>query len=145
MGYVKYIKILLEKLCNNDACNDPKMDDQKLIVKLSKTDFFKQNVGIDCDNKIFFNMAPNHILTSKTDFKLTNNKVIINNNEPNFVHGPANTDMDFIVESYGYHNNKKYRSNYMLNAVKTYSPYFIPELIIILLIIFLILMYRKIN
>ena len=145
MGYVKYLKILLEKLCENDACNNPKMDDQKLIVKLSKTDFFKQNVGIDYHKKIFFNMSPKHLLTSKTDFKLTNQKVIVNNNQPNFVHGPSNTDLDFIIESYGYPNDKKYRRNYILNAVKTYSVYFIPELIIILLIIFLILMYRKIN
>jgi len=145
MGYNKYLKILLEKLCENDVCNNPKMDDQKLIIKISKTDFFKHNIGIDYEKKIFFNMSPKHLLTDKTNFKLTNNKVIVNNNEPNFVHGPANTDMDFIVEAYGYINNKKFRSNYMLNGIKTYSVYFIPELIIILLVIFLILMYRKIN
>lgn len=143
MGYVKHLKSLLKKLCHKDVCDDPKMDDQKLIIKLSKTDFFKKNVGIDHEKKIFFNMSPKHLLTNKTNFKLTNNKVIINNNEPNFVHGPANTDMDFIVETYGYTNNKKYRGNYILNGIKTYSVYFIPELIIILLVIFLILMYRK--
>lgn len=141
MGYVKYLKLLFNKLCYNNACNDPKMDDQKLIIKLSKTDFFRENVGIDYEQKIFFNMSPNHLFTNKTNFKLTNNKVIINNNEPNFIHGPSNVNMDFIIDAYGFSNNNKSRGiNYVLNAIKTYYVYFIPELIIFFLIIFFIIL-----
>jgi len=143
MGYVKYLKLLLEKICINDVCNDPKMDDQKLIIKLSKTNFFKENIGIDYENKIFFNMSPKNLFTYKSDFKLINNKVINKNNEPNFVHGPGNTNMDFIVEAYGYKNTKKDRKKYMINAIKTYYMYLIPEFIIILLIFFLIIIMKK--
>lgn len=143
MGYVKYLKLLLEKICINGACNDPKMDDQKLIIKLSKTNFFKENIGIDYKNILFFNISPKHLFTDKCDLKLIDNKVNNHNNEPNLIHGPGNTNMDFICEAYGYQNTKKNRNNYMINALKTYYVYLIPEVTISLLIIFFIIIMKK--
>lgn len=142
MGYVKYLKLLLKKICINGVCNDPKMDDQKLIIKLSKTSFFTENVGIDYKNKIFLNISPKHLLTDKCDLNLINGKIIKNNNEPNFIHGPGNTNLDFVVEAYGYKNTKQQRKNFTLDAIKIYYVYFIPEFIIILLIIFILIIKK---
>ena len=47
------------------------------------------------------NLVPYNLFTNKTSFALTDGKVVINNNNPNLVHGPGNTDLNFILEEYG--------------------------------------------
>lgn len=144
MGYVKYIKLFLNKICLENDCNNSKMDDQRLVCNMCNSDFFKENVGFDTENKIFLNLLPKNLFTNKTSFKLTNNKVSINNNEPNFVHGPGNTDLNFILETYNYDTkNINTRTNYMTNAIKTYSVYFIPDLIIIIILVIIIIVMIK--
>ena len=138
MGYVKYIKELLNILCKKNNCKR-NLDDQRIINKSCKTDFFSKYVGVDSEHKIFYNLA-----LYESPIQLTNNKLIVNNNKPNFVHGPNNKNMNYITKAYGLSNTiHKKRTFYVLNAIKIYYIYFMPELIIFLLIIFLLIKKSK--
>ena len=84
-------------------------------------DFFKNNIKFDIDSKIILNLVPYNLFTNKTSFALTDGKVVINNNNPNLVHGPGNTDLNFILESYGYEDEIiEIRKNYTINGFPTY-------------------------
>lgn len=149
MGYVKYIKIFLGQICRGSVCENTKMNDQKLVSNLCGTDFFRKNIKLDVEKKIFLNLLPkNFLITRESDFQLTDGRVIVNGYEPNFVHGPSNTDLGFIIKSYGYDfDDRDFRTKYILNGIKTYYQYFIPDIIIIVVIIILciFLLYLKNN
>ena len=150
MGYVKYLKIFLTNICIDNDCNNPNLDDQKLLAQKCNSDFFKENVKFDIDYKIFLNINNSSLFTNKSSFKLTDGKVIINNNSPNFVHGPGNTNLNFIVKSYGYeevpqHDINKDRTKYILNGFKIHYQYFIPDIIVIITIFIVIFICCKIK
>jgi hypothetical protein len=140
IGYAKYLKLFISHICNEYDCNNSRLDDQRILSHICDNDFFTNNIKFDIDCKIILNLPPDNLFTNKTSFALTDNKVVVNNNNPNFVHGPGNTDLNFILESYGYGNEIiEIRQNYKINGIKTYIKYFIPDIIIILLVIGLII------
>ena len=146
IGYAKYLKIFISSICTENNCNDRQLDDQRILSQMCNGDFFKNNIKFDIDSKIILNLVPDNLFTNKTSFSLTNGKVIVNNNKPNFVHGPGNTDLNFILESYGYTNQKiNFRNNYKINGIKIYFKYFIPDIIIFLFILLIFIFYHHIN
>ena len=140
IGYVKYLKLFISHICTENDCNNSKLDDQRILSNICPGNFFKDNIKFDIDSKIILNLSTDNLFTNRTSFFLTEGKVVINNNYPNFVHGPGNTDLNFILESYGYGDQIiNIRQNYKINAFKIYIKYFFPDIIIFLSIIVLIM------
>ena len=138
MGYVKYIKELLNILCKENDCT-LNLDDQRIVNISCNTDFFYKHVGVDSEHKIFYNL-----LLFGSTIKLTNNRLLVNDNKPNFVHGPNNRNMDYIIKAYDLPKSvDKKRSFYLLNVIKNYYMYFIPEIIILFLTILIIILIKK--
>ena len=146
IGYVKYLKLFISHICHENDCTDSKLDDQRILAHICDNDFFKNNIKFDVDCKIILNLVPDNLFTNKTSFALTDGKVVINNNNPNLVHGPGNTDLNFILESYGYEDEIiEIRKNYTINGFKKYIVYLFPDIIIIIIVIGLIITCFKIK
>jgi len=138
MGYVKYLKELLDRVCARYDCNDTKLDDQRVFTEFcnSNNDFFNNNVKIDTDNKVFLNIGPDTLFSTNASF----DKVFANNG-PAFVQGPGNTNLDPLVDLFKFENKGKRRDEkgYIQNALNIYYSYFKLEIIAIVLVaIFLI-------
>ena len=150
MGYAWALKDFLSILCKYNDCNSPETDDQVIIQNSCTSNkefqtFFEKNVTIDTESKVFLNIYPTNFFTFNSNFKLTDGKVLINGSEPAFFHGFGNTNLDFVVQSYGYKNKGYPRKTYIVNAIKTYYKFFKIELILLsLFLVLFIFMFRKV-
>jgi len=142
MGYAKYLLIMLQKLSSKANLHSSKTDDQVILNEFCnyKNKFFCDYIAIDVERKVFYNIFPDSLFTQKTSKKLINNKFVNHNlQEVNFLHGPGNTNLDFVVQKYNLNStNKIFREDFSSNAVKIYYTYFWKEILIAILIVILI-------
>ena len=148
MGYVGYLKILLAIICKNYDCNNPKLDDQKIFTELcnSGNKFYKENVKVDIDNRVFTNIMSDNLFSQKIDMSKIQSR--IDADDFLFIQGPGNANLDEIVNQYGFLNKGKRRDGklHILHILKIYYKYFWLEFIIIFILIALLLLFclRKI-
>jgi hypothetical protein len=153
IGYVWALKLLYEQIykeLNN-------IDDQIILINIcSNNDFFNKYITIDYNSILFYTTFGgygilNYDFTLGFDSNIINNKLIVNttNQEPSFVHGPGNTNLDLLTDLY---NLPKNINRFKLDKVLIYSKpfylkYYINDILLsigIILIIFLI-MIKPIN
>jgi hypothetical protein len=150
MGYAHDLLDILSKVYNILPSNSS--DDQILFTKYCQ--LHSKDIYIDTYNEIFLVIADpyNHI---DKHIKFENNKVLYNNKNPFFVHGPAETYLDNIIINLGYnydYNNKVcdklarnfYKKIYFrINNTSFYIKFLL--LLIFLLFIFIIyyIFFRK--
>jgi hypothetical protein len=142
MGYAKYLLIMLQELSNKENLHSSKTDDQIILNEFCnyKNNFFSDHIAIDIERKVFYNTFPDSLFTQKTSKKLINSKFVNKNlEEVNFVHGPGNTNLDFIIQKYNLNSkNKIFREDFSNNTIKIYYIYFWKEILIIVLFVILI-------
>lgn len=154
MGYVGYMKQFLDILCKDEKCLDSTSDDQRLVIELCRSDnvFFKNNVKLDVDNKVFYNapiLCKKSQLFNNNDVHLENNSLMSKktNSKISVISGPGNTDLSKIIEMYGFKSPYQRRSvsAEYINRVKIYHKYFKKEIYIscAILIVIIFFVFRK--
>ena len=143
MGYTKSIWELTNLMCEMFDCNDPSLDDQRIITQLCRenNDFYRNNIKIDKNSEIFYNLLPNSIFTSDVnmDKHIVNGKFYGNKVSPIFLGGPGNVNMDTIAKLYKFNIKKivkRHRLHHVKNVIKIYHRYIIPELCCLIIMIF---------
>ena len=97
IGYVSDLLIVLQDIYNLLPNNSA--DDQILFTKYCKT--HNKDVHIDIKNELFLTLVkPHHDIYNY--IKIKNNKVLYNNHQPFFVHGPGGTQLDNLIINLGY-------------------------------------------
>jgi len=137
IGYVWALKRLFDEIKSRCDFNNEGEDDQKCIAEMVNTKYKPFSNLVTMDNRmVIFRTLPVHLISSCSDVT----KYI--KDDPNFVHGPANTDMSSIVEKYHLQTSiySDFRKGHLLKAVKTYCGFFIADIIIFILIIVVIIL-----
>ena len=154
MGYVKYVKQFLDILCGDGKCLDSNSDDQRLIIELCRSDniFFKENVKLDADNKVFYNTSAfylNSQFFNNKDVRIDNNLLINKktNDRIAIVGGPGNADMSKLIDAYKFNSPHKRRNIVFdgINRFKIYHKYFKIEIYVlsVILLVILFLIFRR--
>jgi hypothetical protein len=110
MGYVKYLKILLNDILTNYDLEVHK-DDQILFTKIcNKYD----EVAIDIDRKLF--LVTCHLDNNVNKITFENKQLKFRDAYPCILHAPSNYDLNHILQEIGYdvRNNKQRNSIYYL-------------------------------
>lgn len=140
IGYVYDLLDILTKVYNETIENID--DDQILLIDYCKKN--KKEIYIDVDNKLFLTINKK---SSEIDdlVEIKNNKLIYNNNEPFFIHGPGKTSLTNILSKLDYklyelekHNNipdANLKSIYKILFKGNYTKICIILLIIVIFII----------
>lgn len=140
MGYVKYLKILLDDILTNYNLDENK-DDQILFTKICNKN---NDVVIDIDRKIFLVIGNMDKNLKKITFQ--NNQLKLGSAYPCILHGAGNYNLDDILQKLGYNvkNNKRTSIHYYSNVVV--AAYIAKILIYIIVIaIILIIIYTLYN
>lgn len=141
MGHASYLKQLIGFLSKLDNLNDKRCDDQVILNRFCKENksFFDKFVSIDTDRVVFHNVFPDNLLSRRTSTRPDRGRLRNHQKrEVNIVHGPGNTDMDFIIRSYQLDNSQELRTGYKLNGIKLYLPYIIEEIVAIVICVVLV-------
>jgi hypothetical protein len=153
MGYVWALKLLFNQMCKYNDCNNKENDDQIMLTNTcNQPTFFNKYLAIDYDSLLFYttmggNGFLNYNFSPGIDSDIIDKKLIIkkSNQEPSFIHGPANTNLDLVAKIYNLPKNKSKRDE--LSKAKVYLKplyikYFINDLLFpILIIAFIITLY----
>lgn len=130
IGYVYDLLHILKKLYNKNVNNFD--DDQILLINYCKKN--TEELYIDTNNKLFLTI--NKVYSEIDDLvKIKENKLVYNNNNPFFIHGPGKTSLTNILKILGYQTyklEKKDNNQKIFIFIKTYFC------IILLCIIFII-------
>lgn len=156
MGYVWAVRNLLNIICSKTDCNDKDVDDQREMINLCNSEniFFKNNVKIDVDNKIFFNTTPenppfSHDLNlKKTKLQIKDNKLqTFSGKDFVFISGPGNTNLDVVLKIYNLKNKAKRRNEkqHLLKIIPHYLQYLKLEMFLffIFILFILIIIFKK--
>lgn len=153
MGYTKYMLLYFD-LINKYYDLDNYQDDQRIFNSFpyqneTIKNFYDNHIGIDIESKIFYNLQ---VPFSKNPDKHTikNNKILVNGIEPNFIHAPAKQNINYVLELYNIkipsnmivnNNTEQFINNYNIVKyfTKTYYKYFVYEITILFLLLFIIL------
>jgi len=111
IGYVWALKLLYNEIYKQQDSND----DQIILINIcNNPSFFDKYIAIDCDNLLFYTTFGgygilNYNFVPGFDSDIINDKLIIKktNQEPSFVHGPGNTNLDLLIDLYKLPKNKK--------------------------------------
>jgi len=149
IGYVWALKLLFDEIYKYKNSND----DQIMLINIcNNSSFFDKYIAIDYDSLLFYTTSGgygiiNFNYTSGIDSDIINNKLIIKktNQEPSFVHGPGNTNLDLLTNIYKLPSNK---SRNKLDKVFIYSnpeylKYIIYDILISLIIFMTIIIILK--
>jgi uncharacterized protein YneR len=157
IGYVWALKILFNQMCKYNDCNNKQNDDQIMLTNTcNQHAFFKKYLTIDYDSILFYTTMGgygilNYNFSPGIDSDIINNKLIVkkSNQEPCFIHGPANTNLDKVAKIYNLPQNKSIRDELYKATVylkPLYIKYFINDLLLPILIIAIIIsLYLKKN
>jgi hypothetical protein len=146
MGYVWALKLLFNHMCKYNDCGNKNNDDQIMLTNICNTpSFYNKYMAIDYDSLIFYTTFGGYGLinfdyTPGINSDIINNKLIIKktNQEPSFVHGAADTNIDLLIKVYNLHTNKNSRdklSKAIIYVKPNYYKYYINDVLILLLII----------
>jgi hypothetical protein len=129
IAYVRVLKKILNNICIKNDCNDPTLDDQRIISQTIKENKF--NIKIDNESTIFMNtwgdwsnksigVVDNELDTNNNNFYIVKNRIVnkSNKNKPCFLHGPGNANLNKIMRYLNYPEAKHRKS-----LSKTISPY----------------------
>jgi hypothetical protein len=146
MGYVWALKLLFNHMCKYNDCGNKNNDDQIMLTNTcNNSSFYNKYMAIDYDSLIFYTTFGGYGLinfdyTPGINSDIINNKLIIKktNQEPSFVHGAADTNIDLLIKVYDLHINKNQRdklSKAIIYVKPNYYKYYINDALILLLII----------
>ena len=146
MGYVWALKLLFNHMCKYNDCSNKNNDDQIMLTNTcNNSSFYNKYMAIDYDSLIFYTTFGGYGLinfdyTPGINSDIINNKLIIKKTkqEPSFVHGPADTNIDLLIKVYDLHTNKNQRdklSKAIIYVKPNYYKYYINDALILLLII----------
>jgi hypothetical protein len=106
IGYSKDIYAILNTIYKYNLTTT---DDQLLLTKYCNK--YKKDIYIDKKNELFWVPINSLVEIDKNSYIIKNNNVIVNNQRPFFVHGPAATYLDEIIiklkYNYDYNNKVK--------------------------------------
>ncbi len=147
IGYAKDIYNILNDIQINNTTKET--NDQILIIN----DAFKnpEKFYFDTKNEIIINLFAD-IFTGKVDLKKDNIEILFNDNKaylkdnkynttPMILHAPGNGNIDDIIIKFNYKINIKNdisKLQYYKTLLSDYGKYFIPELTLISIILFII-------
>jgi hypothetical protein len=139
IGYVKYLKKVVNDICNENNCNDKNLDDQIILTKICNK-YNDNNIDIDVNRDIF--LVVQQFDSNINKIQIKNNQLIFNNNnKPCIIHGVVNYNLNTILKKLGYNIDKiKHRDH--LSYFFTTS-YFKIIIIIIIIFIIIVLFNRK--
>lgn len=128
-------------------------DDQRLIMRYCRTSKLledrerQRRVAVDSDGLLFLNLTAGTCVRGSNQrlYHIDSNhrRLIVNRSQQEscFIHGPGNTNLDAIVELYGFTSQAHpTRSDYRWKFIKTNASVFLPELFFVLMI-FLFIFY----
>lgn len=149
IGYVWALKLLYEQIYKEYNYNIKHNDDQIMLINIcNNTDFFNKYITIDYDSILFYTTFGgygilNYNFTPGIDSNIINNKLIVKktNQEPSFVHGPGNTNLDLLTNLYNLPKNinRSKLDKVIIYSSPQYIKYYIQD--ILLAIIILIILY----
>jgi hypothetical protein len=154
MGYAKDIYDILYNIHINNTTKET--DDQILIIKEASKN--PDKFYFDTKHEIVINLLGD-IFTGNVDLKKDNIEIVYNNNKPYLkdnkynttpmiLHAPGNGNIDDIIIKFNYKLTTKYNISkilYYKSLLKNFGKYFIPELTLISIILFIICykIYKK--
>ena len=135
IGYVKYIKIIINILMDNkELWKKYNNDDQLIINELYvEHNILQDIIGIDKNNTIFFVASDlnritniNYLINKKIiNLKMENNQLLNQNNEPiSVLHLPANMDGNIYLNYIGYDTSQINLSFEYYRLDQIYGIYF---------------------
>lgn len=95
IGYVKDILNIIEKIYNLNPKNDA--DDQELMTKYCN---MNNDIYIDKDTELFLSISDS--LKEIDNHIIYDNGIVYKGNRPFFIHGPAYTYLDNLINKLGY-------------------------------------------
>lgn len=137
IGYVKFIRNLLEQISKNYDLNKHK-DDQVILTQMcNKYD----DISIDLDRRLF--LVTSYLDGNLQKLFIKNNQLFLNNVNPCILHAPANTNIYHILKDLGYqiHNRKRRNNEHLLyeQIFLFIIKYIYMIIIFIIFIIFIII------
>lgn len=158
IGYVKYIKIILNILMENKELWEKYNNDDQLIINelYVEHNILQDIIGIDKNNSIFFVASDlnritniNYLLNKEIiNLKMENNQLLNQNDEPiSVLHLPANMDGNKYLNYIGYDTSNIELSFEYYRLDQIYGIYlknnFFFVILVIILIIMLIYIFKK--
>jgi hypothetical protein len=145
IGYVKYLKIIFNKICNEYDCNDKDLDDQIILTKICNEYNNKNDINIDINRNIF--LVIGDLDSNKNKIKIQNNELIFNNNiKPCILHGVGNYNLSVIIKKLNYNIKcTKHRNILTYLLTTTYFKKILTVVIIIIIIIIMIVLFNNKN
>jgi len=132
IGYVNDLLIVLQDIYNLLPNNSA--DDQILFTKYCKT--HNKDVHIDVEKELFLTLVKPHDDINNY-IKIIDNKVIYNNHQPFFVHGPGETYLDNLIINLGYNykpTKQSIKPLFIKNMFKIINNEYINIIFIIIII-----------
>jgi hypothetical protein len=113
-------------------------DDQVYATKMCRK---LNNIVIDKEYKIFYNYF------SQFNYKINNNRLVIQNNNPCIISCPGRFNINHILDKLGFTNLPDVKRDYNLipYAIKNYGKEFISEIIALIVIIFIFFYIKDIS
>jgi hypothetical protein len=102
IGYVYDLLVILQNIYNLMPYNIA--DDQILFTKYCK--LHNSDIHIDINNELFLTIDTPHEQSDKYVI-VRDNKLLYNNNNPFFIHGPGETYLDNVIIKLGYNYNER--------------------------------------
>jgi len=149
MGYVYALKQMYTYICQKHDCtskNFSQLDDQKILTSLcNDTNFLQPKIAFDHFSSIFYTVSlpistfqllfSNKFYPDGEHHYIQNNQLYLQqtNQSPCFIHGIANTNMDFLIDLYNLPPRHDVRTLYHLKAGLYYCRIFKYELLFVLL------------
>lgn len=151
MGYVYALKQMYSYICQKYDCfsNDfSQLDDQKILTSLcNDTHFITPQIAYDHSSYIFYTVSlpvstfellfSNKFYPDEKYHYIHNKQLYLRqtNQAPCFIHGIANTNMDFLINLYHLPPRDNVRPYYHFNISKYYCRIFKYELLLICFIL----------
>ena len=147
-GYVWALKQMFSILKKKLDFSDNSADDQRLLGTICSTPFYKENIVVDKDYILFYNVfSSNLIRPCNLDIKIRDGKIVNDLGiEPSFIHAPAKGNLNGVMKLYGYDTDVNVCNWFQLmyHRVLCYIKYVaIDVFLIAFILIMIIVIIRK--
>jgi hypothetical protein len=150
IGYVWALKLLFDEMYREYYCND----DQIMLINICNSPFFDKYITIDYNSILFYTTFGgygilNYNFTPGFDSNIINNKLIVKktNEEPSFIHGPGNTNLDLLTNIYNLPKNKirSKLDKVIIYSSPHYIKYYFQDILLAFIILIILYCFYPIN
>lgn len=143
MGYADKILEFLNNIYSCNKCIDNIKSNQRIWINYCN--YIESNsFNLDHKNYIFFNYSS---YNNNNNLKFIDSRILINNQKPCIISGPANNNLNIIIKQLGYkyNINNNLHSDYITKFFRYYIKFFLKDIILIILIIIFIFIILSFN